>query len=87
MVESVVTPEEFARYADRFLGEFGCEVCNTKAWSLVLDPNRDAGVVYRGDHGGIASLDSCVVACKNCGNIKMFLRDHVEKWVRNNPDG
>jgi hypothetical protein len=95
MSEQVVTPEEFARYADKHLGEFACEVCHTKGWALLLDPSQSAGPSYtvkRNSDEGISfstllHINSCVVSCKNCGNVKLFLRDRVEEWLKENPNG
>jgi len=95
MADQDVTPEEFARYAEEYLHDFVCEVCGTKEWALELDTTLSAGPSYTvnrtSDDGHkfstLLHVNSCVVSCKHCGNIKMFLRDRVERWLKENPNG
>lgn len=94
-VDSAVTPEEFARYAETHLGPFQCEVCGTRDWNLEVDPTIGVGPCYMqtrtSDDGFQAKVlvvvDVCIVSCKYCGNIKTFLRDRVERWIKENPRG
>jgi hypothetical protein len=94
-ITSQVTAEEFARYADLHLGVFKCEVCGTQDWNLELDPAIEAGpdyvVKHTSDSGQnfseLKRIPVCIISCKHCGNVKMFLRERVDLWLKENPNG
>lgn len=94
MTERDVTPEDFARYVNNQIGEFKCEVCGTQEWALEIDPSIDAGPMYTitievdgQSLRQVRKLPACIVSCKHCGNMKMFLRERVESWMKENPVG
>lgn len=83
MEKAEVTSEQFSRYADLHLGSFKCEVCGVAAWQLLIDPSIATGPISLTP--GLTVTATCVVSCKNCGNMKYFLREHVETWLERHP--
>ena len=85
-----LTSADFTSYIERHLGSLRCEACANETWALQFDPTGiSSGPVFTVPDvaNAIELLSTCVVSCKNCGNIKYFLRSHVVGWLKENENG
>ncbi|WP_431014584.1 hypothetical protein [Bradyrhizobium pachyrhizi] len=95
----ILKQQDITRFIAVKFSNHNCECCGQRDWQVAGEENIDAkGTAGHIDligfrHGGLIANDIskaitlgvCVVACLNCGNLKLLGRQIVANWVDQNP--
>ena len=81
---------EIARFFGAVCRDAVCEMCRSSDWKASLPSEKYSVISAIGDeekvsiltHRGHVALN---IYCGICGNVKFFLAEHVERWIRDHP--
>lgn len=85
-----IDAEAFLRYATAKKLNFRCPICGQSDFTLITTTRGRALILLditmgAPDLANLHSLELLSVECDNCGNERLFKRDHLAKWLRENP--
>jgi hypothetical protein len=73
-----MTPDQVIEFLQEKAGRAQCEVCGKDEW--LVDPGVFSISARVALENGV-KIPAIIVACSNCGNMKLFSSYVVERWL------